>query len=389
MTEASLDLRPTKMESEFISMTRFLMIIGLTFHHMFQIPSSEYYPRDPIQTYSFFVPDLFNGFFHMAFMAAVPALSVISGYLFFRRRDLSFPQLLKARFFTVALPAWIWAAIWLLVGFALFKVGQKYGLFGWMNYDFDKFTGLTLLNGIVGYDQNPFALQFWFVHDLILTLLLSPVVYHLLRTTKLWALPVMFAVWLTGYVPPLFFSMNVLFFFAVGAGLAFPQVGGLQNALEKVAHWGGYAVPVFVLALVLRLFSFKFVEVSEFIRGDFYLSLLRLLGIVSFSFVLLMLAKQDGSIKKFFLKYSGYSFFIFAAHYPLIMIVGAVAVRVPGHNSPTGFFAMWLAVPLLTATLCVILAKLLERFLPAVFALLNGGRNGSAPPKQVDTVSAS
>jgi len=90
------------------------------------------------------------------------------------------------------------------VGFALFKVGQKYGLFGWMNYDFDKFTGLTLLNGIVGYDQNPFALQFWFVHDLILTLLLSPVVYHLLRTTKLWALPVMFAVWLTGYVPPLF-----------------------------------------------------------------------------------------------------------------------------------------------------------------------------------------
>ena len=376
MNQANAVHHPTRVESEFISVTRFLMIVGLTFHHMFGIPGSDFFPRDSIQSYTHFVPDLINGFFHMAFMAAVPALSVISGFLFFRRSHLDFVRLLKGRFFTVALPSWLWAASWLLVAFVLYRVGRGSGAFGWLNYEFDAFGPKVLVNGIFGYDKLPFALQFWFVHDLILTLVLAPLIYRLLRAFKWVLLVVIFGVWLSGYVPPPFFSLNVLFFFCLGAFLGLPDGLGLQAVLTSLGRWGGYVVPVFVLALFARLFAHEFPGVSSFISGETYLSLLRLLGIVSFAHLIFVLCQKDRRLKQILIHYSGYSFFVFSAHYPLILFVAAVALRVPGHGSSLGFFVMWLTIPLVTVALCITAAKVLERLVSPLFNLLNGGRSG-------------
>lgn len=376
MTEAKNAHHPTRVESEFISMTRFLMIVGLTFHHMFSIPGSAFFPRDPIQNYTHFVPDLINGFFHMAFMAAVPALSVISGFLFFRRSHVDFVRLLKGRFFTVALPSWLWTAMWLLFAFVLYRAGRESGAFSWLNYDFDAFSPKVLVNGIFGYDKLPFALQFWFVHDLILTLALSPLIYWLLRTLKGIFLVLTFGVWLSGYVPPPFFSLNVLFFFSLGASLGLPSGLGLQAILTNLERFGWYVVPVFVLALFVRLFAHEFPGVTSVISGETYLSLLRLLGILSFAHMIDVLRKQDGRLKRLLIHYSGYSFFVFSAHYPLILFVAGAALRIPGHDSYTGYFLMWFGIPLATVILCIVAAKVLERLASPVFNLLNGGRSG-------------
>ena len=376
MTQPNAVHHPTRVESEFISMTRFLMIVGLTFHHMFSIPGSAFFPRDSIQNYTHFVPDLINGFSHMAFMAAVPALSVISGFLFFRRPHLDFVRMLKGRLFTVALPSWLWAALWLLVAFLLYRVGRGSGAFGWLNYDFDAFGPKVLINGIFGYDKLPFALQFWFVHDLILTLALSPLIYLLLRSYKEIYLAVIFVVWLSGYVPPPFFSLNVLFFFSLGATLGLPEGPGLQSVLARLENFGWYMVPVFVLALFVRLFAHEFPSLSSLISGDTYLSLLRLLGIASFAHLIFVLGKKDGRLKRLLIRYSGYSFFVFSVHYPLVLFVAAVALRVPGHGSSLGFFLMWLVIPLVTVALCIAAAKVLERLASPLFNLLNGGRSG-------------
>ena len=129
-----------------------------------------------------------------------------------------------------------------------------------------------------------------------------------------------------------------------------------------------------------RLFSHLLGEAGPMLHSYAYLCLLRILGVLSFSQLLFTLVRHGGPIKHFLIRYSGYSFFIFAAHFPLIELVKVVAQRVPGSDSAPGYFLMWLLIPLTTIALCVVGAKLLERLTPPVFNLLNGGRSAVAPP---------
>src|SRR5690606_17271902 len=92
--------RTTREQSRFISAARFLMICGLAYHHLFEIPGSANSPRFNLANNVHFIPEFINAFFHMAFMAAVPVLSVITGYLFFRGGGrVDFRAKLQKRFF--------------------------------------------------------------------------------------------------------------------------------------------------------------------------------------------------------------------------------------------------------------------------------------------------
>jgi peptidoglycan/LPS O-acetylase OafA/YrhL len=112
------------------------------------------------------------------------------------------------------------------------------------------------------------------------------------------------------------------------------------------------------------------------------------LGVVSFAYMVCMLARKDGSLKRFLIRYSGYSFFVFAAHYPLLLFVAAFAQRVPGHGSALGFFFMWLLIPLVTVLLCILAAQVLERLVPSLFRLLNGGRSGREAQQRFEVKTA-
>jgi hypothetical protein len=368
-------------ESEFISATRLFMITGLVFHHMFGLPDSAYYPRNPLTQFSALVPDLINGLAHMSFMAAVPALSVISGFLFFRRPEVSFGKLLKKRFFSVALPSWIWCLFWLGFGFVLYEVGKGPGWFEWADYQFEDFGLLALANGVIGIDQRPWAFQFWFIHDLILTLALSPIIFWLLKRLGGNFVAAMLVVWVIGYAPPPFFSLNVLAFFIIGAYLGLPDGPRLSTALQSLERVGPYVTPLFVAALMVRQFSFVFGEYEAHFLGHHYLCALRILGVISFSHVLYRLVLGNSAFKDLLIRYSGYSFFIFATHYPIIECIKIISRRIPESTSQIGYFVLLVAIPGITLALCILWAKLLEHFAPSLFRLLNGGRAGAQAPR--------
>jgi surface polysaccharide O-acyltransferase-like enzyme len=324
-----------------------------------------------------FVPEFINAFFHMALMAAVPTLSVISGFLFFNRSQLHFKTLLVRRFHSVALPSWIWSTFWLVVAYLLFNLGQAQGRFGWANYGFDDVTPMTVINGIFGVSREPFAFQFWFVRDLLLTLLLTPLIYYCLRLLGYWLLLPMLALWLLLPDPPLFFSGNVPVFFTIGAMLALPGGMGLTAVLTRLAARRRALLLVFTILLLIRLMSYQFGAAEAFIQSHVYLCLLRVSGVTAFSALLFLFVQRDSGASRFLLRYSGYSFFIFATHFPLIELLQDAVVDIPGYDSALGMFFSWLLIPLLTISLAVIGAITLERFLPGLFHILNGGRQGN------------
>ena len=356
------------------------MICGLVYHHLFEIPGSNHSPRLSMEASTAFVPEFINGFFHLAFMAAVPTLSVISGYLFFNRQTLNFRKQLVGRFYTVALPSWLWSALWLAAAYTLYQLNIASGGFAWVNYGFENPSAMTLINGIFGVTREPLAFQFWFVHDLLITLLLSPLIYLALRWLRAWIFVPLLVCWLLIPSPPFMFSGNVPVFFTIGAFLAMPGNSSLESVLRRLLTHRLGLLCLLSLLLIVRLMAYKFGPAETFIQGHIYLCLLRIVGVAAIASALYALVLKEGQFLDLCLRYSGYSFFVFAAHFPLIELVQAAVVVIPGYSADLGMFISWLTLPFLTIVLCVALAKLTERIAPSVFNVLNGGRQGDTRP---------
>jgi hypothetical protein len=316
-------------------------------------------------------------------MTAVPMLSVISGFLFFRRTELNYLRMLGSRFRTVALPTWLWSAFWLAFGWGLYGLARNGGWLdapglAWLGY-FDTGDSATanrdtLIDGIFGVAREPFAMQFWFVHDLIITILLAPVIHFALWLFG-WRLFIpAVLLWLLLPDPPLLFSGNVPMFFTLGAWLALPGSPGFGPLLIRLEPWRWRLTGLLSVALLLFIFSHEFGPVEPVLRSHPYLCLLRVFGVLAIGAHISRYVSARLSNSEFIERYSCYSFFIFAAHYPLIEIVQFGVLKVPGHATAVGMTLSWLLVPAVTIACALALALVMDRHMPAVFDVLNGGR---------------
>lgn len=367
---------PTRQESEFISASRLLMIGGLVYHHLFEIPGSSHSPRLNMEKVVWFFPEFINSFFHMAFMTAVPLLSVISGYLFFCRPKIDFRDLLVQRLFSVAIPSWLWSGIWLIFAYSLYSISSSYEWFPGADYGFAQSDWMIWVNGIFGVTREPFAFQFWFVHDLMLTLLLTQVIHFFLIWLG-WRLLVPVAIiWILVPYPPVFFSGNVLMFFVVGAWLALPDSPSLTRVLEKLQEFRWSLLILFIVVLTLRLMSHKLAALNDVMQGYIYLCVLRITGVLTASALIYHMVRHMQILTRLIVRYSGYSFLIFAAHYPLIEIIQKPVLLIPGHDSALGLTISWMLIPLFTIVLILALSSMCKIYLPELFAVLNGGRHG-------------
>jgi hypothetical protein len=383
MTTVLASTPPDSHESRFISTARLLMICGLVWHHLFEIPGSTHSPRAIMQGVAHPVPEVLNAFFHMAMMTAVPMLSVISGFLFFRRTELNYLKMLGSRFRTVALPTWTWSALWVGIGLALYELARITGWLGapglaWLGYFGSggpaDVSRATLVNGVFAAAGEPFAMQFWFVHDLIITILLAPVIHFALWLLGWRLFMPAVLLWLLLPDPPLLFSGNVPMFFTLGAWLALPGSPGFGPTLIRLESWRWPLAGLLAVALLLYIFSHEFGPVESVLRSHPYLCLLRVFGVLAIGAQLSRFVSARLANPELIERYSCYSFFIFAMHYPLIEILQFGVMNVPGHATAVGMTLSWLLVPAATIACSIALAVAMERHLPAVFAVLNGGR---------------
>ena len=355
-------------DSHLIAMVRFVMIAALVIHHVFENPNSGFFPRDSLTTNTLTIANLINALLHWSSMAAVPALSIVSGFLFFASPS-TIAHKLKKRLATVALPSVIWSCAWFIVAAGLYIIGHKKGLFEWANYGFDQITPLLLLNGILGVTKEPFAFQFWFIHDLILTLALTPAIYWLLQKTGLIFVLCVATAWLANAIPFPFFSGNVLTFFTVGAYLNLKSVNLTEqlNKLHKIA-------PLLFLLFLASLLGRAFHNLHSVLGGHAYLCVLRVLGVICAGISIAWLLQKAPKIAQYIRGLATYSFFIFAAHYPIIEFVKIITQRIPGQSYQTGQIISLLGIPTTTIFICIVAAMLLQKMAPKLFSILNGGR---------------
>lgn len=384
MSTSKTDNLLTSDASEFLSFIRIVMVCGLVFHHVFELAGSGNFPRNGMLEYEYLLPSALNSLLHMAFMASVPLLSIVSGYLFANKPPRLNPAGVGRLWFkkakSLAVPMVLWGAIWLWFGCVLYLASTGSIQFDRVRYDLGDFTYIDLINAIFGVSVLPFAYQFWFIHDLILTFLLAPFFLIVLRHKAIAIIGICagLVIWFYGYVPPKMFSSNVVFFFWVGMALRYLRLPICGDWIRRYRWLFATISLLFLITLVFRAWLYLFVEedseIAGYVMGEHYLKGLRCLGVVSFFWFLYLYAGRCKGGYNTLTRHAGYSFMIFAMHFPMVDLIEKAAENVLKVDLPYVQFVLVFAIPLLTIYICIRIAERLKRHWPALYRTLNGGR---------------
>lgn len=297
---------------------------------------------------------------------AVPLFFFISGFLFFYRSGFStriYGQKLRKRVRTLLVPYVLWNAAFFLVMFcaqAFLHVSpdkriaiEEYGWLDWLNIFWADKGGM------------PASYQFWFVRDLMVAVLLSPVLYLIVKHLKAFGVFAFGVLWLFGiWFHVTGFNIDAFFFFAFGAWYS-------MNKCDFTAVFGRVrlgATCAYLILLVVNTWLWH-INVTDY-------SFLLRLGI--FTGLVAVVSWTAHGISNNRLRVSAFlassSFFVYAYHVlPVAMLVKAY-VRLLPHASDWAFVAGYLLIPLFISAVGVGIYALLHRYLPAFTAVITGGR---------------
>lgn len=250
------------LQSKTIAFLRFPLIVGVVLLHstMTDVVINGTLMVD-VAAYPFFRS--FSYLFSEVFSCiAVPLFFFISGFLFFYRSDgfdgRTYAGKLKKRARTILVPYVIWNL--LIIVFYLFaellfsgltsgrnKPVADYSVADW----FWAFWNTQHINPEVR-GAYPINYPFWFIRDLMVVMLFSPLVYFLVKRMKHYAVIVLGALWMTGcWFGVSGFSLDAFFFFSAGAYFGIHKKSFLmQNAVLPLAV-------VYALFAIVQLSSGK------------------------------------------------------------------------------------------------------------------------------------
>ena len=300
---------------------------------------------------------------------AVPLFFMISGYLFFLKVPNGLHSIfekIKKRIRTLLVP-YIIACVFFVLFYVILDVTPGVGRF--MNSDlsilFEK-KWVSILYEVFYRTENglPVAFHLWFLRDLMILVLVSPLLYYLLKYLK-WAW-ILIAFVLMFFVPKEFFSVHALFWFCLGAYLTGVKSKKVNNVrVEKV-------VILTLLFLTLCLIELFFVD---FMVWQYIKIPIILLGIASLWLL------YDKIIPATFLlnrhlwikTICNFTFFIYLFHEPTLNVVRKLIVFVIGKNA-AGYLISYLFSPFIFMIAAVIVGIILKKYLPKFYEISVGGR---------------
>ena len=361
--------------SRTISFARISLIVGLVFLHYQAFPDSDVSPFVGIDLERHPVATFINSFVLFFFFSVVPLLSMVSGWLFFAFKaegaGVALLKRIRRRLASLYMPLVVWNALFLAVLALLYFNAPEHALLDKLNLRFSGATVADYVNAVFGVTQHPIAFQFWFVRDLFVTMLVSPLLWLSLRHTPYMGMALLGAAWLAGSGLGIFFRTDVAFFFYLGG---FIRTRGIELHIGRSAALGflaGYVVLVALRALapaMLDLNDGRPLLLTAATRA------MRLVGVVACWGIFLQLARTR--FGRFVAGYGGLAFFLHAMHFPLIAEVKIRLWQLVPAQTDAWLLVHFLGSVVLTVSLCMAAGLLLARWAPGAFALMNGGRPG-------------
>jgi len=282
---------------------------------------------------------------------AVPIFFIISGYFFFRKPILSIHDyfaMLRKKTNTLVIPF----AFWNIVGLFILILSHE-----------------ILINGIVTHPLNIFIkflksdyyAPLWYVQNLILYMILSPIFFWLLKSNMRILLYIVLIIefFLWRPVDCYWFSSEGVLFFTIG--------GILQNSYLRSNTLNNY----FFLFVILFFFLWIFISFGNFVWSNIYIHKFNtLLGVTCFWFILNYLPKF---IESMFFKISVYSFIIYCSHFYILKTLKIGIAHFYFNNNIVSLIS-FLVLPIITIVIILLIVKPIKKIIPNAYKIVTGNR---------------
>ena len=301
---------------------------------------------------------------------AVPNFLFISGYLFFRNVESFSTRIycdkLKRRLRSIVLPYLLWNAVVIL----LYFVGQSLvpQLFSGEHTRVCDYTFVEWLQAFwrVEGTESPINPPLWYMRNLMVMIVLSPLIYWLLKNRVVGAvfIATMLCLWLS-CLPVnrmlVWLNPKVTFFFSLGAWFALHRV-----EMPRFRCW------VAVLGVLLYVGTIAGVLVGRGLARYISYETAILLGAVLTMYLAHYLAGNRGwRVPK---GLSDSYFFIYLFHYIPQALIIKLLLRVVGPTTNAEYFAIYFGSFAAMLVIGILLFRILQRLLPKTTAFVLGNR---------------
>ncbi len=298
----------------------------------------------------------------------VPLLYIISGYLFFYNVPNSFTSIyikIKKRIKTLFIPYIITCLLMtiILTIIALIPIFSKY-LNSTILHIYDN-NLLLIIKSIFWNAGNgtPIAFHLWFLRDLMIIAIFTPLIYIALNRIKL--IFIIF-LYILAIIYPNTIISNSLLWFCIGAYLAiYPiKISSKLNRLITVI-----AISLYILYSLVNLFI---INIDEIIIIKSIMTIIEVIAIWS---IYDYIVNKDYSLKdsKFLFVACQYTFFIYLFHEPTINIFRKIIVAIIGKNS-MGYLTSYLLSPWITIITLILIGSFLKKYLTKIYYVCTGNR---------------
>lgn len=208
----------------------------------------------------------------------------------------------------------------------------------------------------------------WYVRDLMVIILLTPLIYWLTKKFKYWfIIGLAIYLYLFGHLllpegSYLSLVIDYMFFFSWGAYYSINKQN-LTSEMQKLK----YVAYIFIPAIFIDLFTID-TKYNTYIFLPYII-----IGIISI-FIITSILMEKGKLH-INNTLANCSFFVFALHSLILNDLGKLLFMACQLNdTPLVLLFLYIAIPTITIVICVWLYKLLNKYLPTICGLLTGGR---------------
>jgi surface polysaccharide O-acyltransferase-like enzyme len=366
-----------------IDWLRFPLAIAVVFIHMNPVADMQevdYFHLSGTDIYTVAAAFISQVLAHVA----VPCFFMFSGFLFFYKvrewnRNI-YRNKIKSRLKTLVVPFLLWNVIAVCAGAAMHVISSEGNISEYFNELYDKglwrifwnykergSTNTNIFGWVIPH-YYPYSVPLWFLRDLIITVILSPLVYYFVKYTGMYGVVLLGILYYTQAGPVVAeYNTNMLitalFFFSLGGYFGIYGKNMVVSLRKGQLYW-------FLAAAVFMILSTYYdgSDMKKFFLPAYVISgIITMVNITSFFM-------ERGKLKVC-KTLSEASFFVYVTHNLSVLFIAKKLINFifPSDNMivlPVKF----LATPFLCAFLCVGIYLLMKRFVPNILSVLTGRR---------------
>jgi surface polysaccharide O-acyltransferase-like enzyme len=323
---------------------------------------------------------------HSMSTIAVPTFFLISGFLFFiKSQELTFDVYrykIKRRLHSLIIPYFLWnaLAVVILVLFYPIIIRLHNGTFesitevlskGWhIFYDYNSFTPRRNWLGYSIHGSAPYVVPLWFLRDLIVVTILSPLIYFCVRKLKICWILLLFVAYISKiWIPIQGMGVIAFFYFSLGAYLAINR----HNIVTLVHKYRYIIVSGAAVLLALECYY----DGSNTEIGYELMPYYSVFGVFAAFYIASRLIVKFSILPNKLLVSS--CFFVYAMH-NIVAVVNPLGVSkaflklIFSGQSVINEAICYVAAPFLAAAICVAIYALCRRFLPKITLVFSGNK---------------